>query len=101
MTALSRRRFLQVTGLAALASSVRRPALAHAATTPMFDRMSPAETGITWRHVNARSPEYYLPETTGAGCGFIDYDNDGWMHLYLINRGKFDFYNPEPPLRNA
>jgi len=91
-----------MSGFAAIASSVGLPSHGQfSLATPMFERLSPASTGITFRHVNGRSPQYYLPETTGAGCGFIDYDNDGWMHLYLINRGKFDFYNPEPPLRNA
>ena len=36
-----------------------------------------------------------------AGCAFLDYDNDGWMDIYLVNSGKCDFYNPNPPLRNA
>jgi len=61
----------------------------------------PAASGITWRHVNGRSPEYYLPETTGAGCAFFDFDNDGWMDIYLVNSGKCDFLRPNPPLRNA
>ncbi len=43
----------------------------------------------------------YLPETTGAGCAFIDYDNDGWMDIYLVNSGECDFFKPQPPLRNA
>jgi hypothetical protein len=43
----------------------------------------------------------YLPETTGAGCAFFDYDNDGWMDIYLVNSGACDFFNPNPPLRNA
>ena len=43
----------------------------------------------------------YLPETVGAGCGFIDYDNDGWMDIYLVNSGKCDFLDPKPALRNA
>ena len=47
------------------------------------------------------SAERYLPETTGAGCAFLDYDNDGWMDIYLVNSGKCDFYTPDPPLRNA
>jgi hypothetical protein len=51
--------------------------------------------------VNGRSPEYYLPETTGAGCAFLDYDNDGWMDIYLVNSGRCDFFDPNPPLRNA
>jgi hypothetical protein len=68
---------------------------------PAFEEMVPAVTGITWSHVNGRSPEMYLPETTGAGCAFFDYDNDGWMDIYLVNSGECDFFHPNPPLRNA
>src|SRR6266702_4654090 len=68
---------------------------------PLFVEVPPAASGITWRHANGRSPEYYLPETTGAGCAFFDFDNDGWMDIYLVNSGKCDFLTPNPPLRNA
>jgi enediyne biosynthesis protein E4 len=67
----------------------------------LFEIVPPSVSGITWRHSNGRSPEYYLPETTGPGCAFLDYDNDGWMDIYLVNSGKCDFYDPKPPLRNA
>jgi hypothetical protein len=67
----------------------------------LFSQIPAAASGIIWKHVNGRSPEYYLPETTGAGCAFLDYDNDGWMDIYLVNSGKCDFYDPQPPLRNA
>ena len=43
----------------------------------------------------------YEPETLGAGCAFLDYDNDGWMDIYLVNSGKCDFYTPPQSLRNA
>ncbi len=43
----------------------------------------------------------YLPETCGSGCAFIDFDNDGWMDIYLVNSGPADFYSPKTPLRNA
>jgi enediyne biosynthesis protein E4 len=43
----------------------------------------------------------HLPETVGAGCAFLDYDNDGWMDIYLVNSGPCDFYQPPHPLRNA
>jgi len=67
----------------------------------LFEEVPAGKSGITWKHVSGRSPEYYLPETTGAGCAFLDYDNDGWMDIYLVNSGRCDFYAPNPPLRNA
>jgi len=66
-----------------------------------FERIPASTSGISWVHVNGKSPEKYLPETTGAGCAFLDYDNDGWVDIYLVNSGKCDFYAPDPPLRNA
>ncbi|HEX3354044.1 MAG TPA: CRTAC1 family protein [Terriglobales bacterium] len=66
-----------------------------------FVEIPPAASGISWVHTAGKSPEHYLPETTGAGCAFLDYDNDGWMDIYLVNSGKCDFYDPNPPLRNA
>src|SRR5206468_10226820 len=27
----------------------------------------------------------YLPETTGSGVALFDYDNDGWLDIYLVN----------------
>jgi len=67
----------------------------------LFEEVPSAASGLAWRHENGRSPDYYLPETTGAGCAFLDYDNDGWMDIYLVNSGKCDFLTPDPPLRNA
>src|SRR5205807_8955909 len=66
-----------------------------------FEEIRPEKSGIRWVHSNGNSPEKYLPETSGAGCAFLDYDNDGWMDIYLVNSGKCDFLNPNPPLRNA
>jgi len=27
----------------------------------------------------------YIVETTGCGCAFIDYDNDGWMDIFVLS----------------
>jgi hypothetical protein len=59
------------------------------------------KSGITWTHNNAQSDARHLPETVGAGCAFIDYDNDGWMDIIFINSGSSDFFTPATPLRNA
>ena len=66
-----------------------------------FTEVASRESGITWVHSNAMSAERYLPETVGAGCVFFDYDNDGWMDIYLVNSGPSDFYSPKQPLKNA
>src|SRR5215813_2498826 len=66
-----------------------------------FTEIAPKDSGITWVHDNAMSPQRYLPETVGSGCVFFDYDNDGWMDIYLVNSGPSDFFTPKTPLKNA
>src|ERR1043165_4931845 len=66
-----------------------------------FAEVPSSKSGISWTHNNAHSDERFLPETVGAGCAFLDYDNDGWMDIYLVNSGPSDFYNPTTPLKNA
>jgi hypothetical protein len=58
-------------------------------------------SGIGWVHNNAQSAARHLPETVGAGCAFFDYDNDGWMDIYLVNSGSSDFFTPALPFKNA
>ena len=69
--------------------------------SPIFEEVPASSSGITWTHENAMSPERYLPETLGPGCAFLDFDNDGWMDIFLVNSGLSDFYKPPKPLRNA
>jgi hypothetical protein len=100
----SRRRFLRRFGQAGLAALVPPgvwKSISAAQKPPAFEEVSPSASGIHWQHVAGLTPEMYMPETLGAGCGFLDYDNDGWMDIYLVNSGKCDFYDPPRPLRNA
>jgi hypothetical protein len=83
----------------ALAPGARR-ASAQANRPVTFEDVTKA-SGITWVHNNAHSQDRYLPETVGAGCAFLDYDNDGWMDIYLVNSGPSDFFKPTTPLKNA
>ena len=33
-------------------------------------------------------------ETTGSGAAFIDYDNDGWQDIFLVNGTRLDGLPP-------
>jgi enediyne biosynthesis protein E4 len=72
-----------------------------AAPGGLFEEIPPSASGIAWVHENAMSPQRYLPETMGPGCAFFDFDNDGWMDIFLVNSGPCDFFQPSKPLRNA
>jgi hypothetical protein len=71
-------------------------------STPIvFAEVPSSQSKINWVHDNGRSESRHLPETCGGGGLFFDYDNDGWMDIYLVNSGPSDFYTPKTPIRNA
>jgi enediyne biosynthesis protein E4 len=43
------------------------------------------QAGIRFKHNSGAFGKKYLPETMGAGCAFLDYDNDGWQDILLVN----------------
>src|SRR5881397_3144964 len=44
-----------------------------------------AKAGIHFKHNTGAFGKKYLPETVGSGCAFLDYDNDGWQDILLVN----------------
>ena len=53
------------------------------------------QAGINFVHNNGATGKKWLPETMGPGCAFIDYDNDGYPDILLVN-GK-DWTAPGKP----
>ncbi|MEW6744388.1 MAG: CRTAC1 family protein [Planctomycetota bacterium] len=43
------------------------------------------EAGISFQHTFGDEHLSSILEATGSGCAFFDYDNDGFMDLYLVN----------------
>ena len=41
--------------------------------------------GIHFVHYNGAFGKKWLPETMGPGVAFIDYDNDGWQDVLIVN----------------
>ncbi len=44
-----------------------------------------AQSGIHFKHNSGAFGKKYLPETLGTGCAFLDFDNDGWQDIFIVN----------------
>jgi enediyne biosynthesis protein E4 len=44
----------------------------------------------TWSHVMGTPDKKYILDADGSGVGLIDYDNDGWLDIYLVNGSTFE-----------
>jgi hypothetical protein len=47
----------------------------------------------TWMHRMGTPEKNYILETTGSGVALLDYDNDGWMDIYLVNGSTVEAEN--------
>src|SRR5262249_30994691 len=82
--AVNRRDFLAQSALAAAAAAL--PPIARAQATPSFRFTDvTAQAGLQFRHNSGAYGGKLLPETLGSGCAFLDYDNDGWQDILLVN----------------
>ena len=54
------------------------------------------QAGLHFTHNNAASGKKYLPETMGSGVAFLDYDNDGWQDILLVNGEDWPTPSPTP-----
>jgi hypothetical protein len=57
------------------------------ANTARFTDVTRA-AGVDFRHVNGASAQKILVETIGSGGLFFDYDNDGWVDIFLVDGGS-------------
>ncbi len=56
----------------------------------VFEDVTQASGLASWRHVMGTPQKKYILETDGSGVGLIDYDNDGWLDIYLVNGSTYD-----------
>ena len=47
-----------------------------------------AEAGVAVTHVNGASPQKYFAEIMGSGGLFFDFDDDGWIDIFLVDGGS-------------
>jgi hypothetical protein len=49
------------------------------------------KAGLTvWHHRMGNPQKNYILETTGSGVALLDYDNDGWLDIYLVNGSTYE-----------
>jgi hypothetical protein len=69
-------------------------------TGPIVFQDISEEAGLTvWRHTMGVPEKPFILETNGSGVALLDYDNDGWLDIYLVNGSTFDALSgkAEPP----
>jgi hypothetical protein len=60
-------------------------------TGPVIFEDISEKAGVThWTHKMGTPQKKYIIETNGSGVGLIDYDNDGWLDIYVVNGSTFD-----------
>jgi enediyne biosynthesis protein E4 len=77
--------------LGSFAIAQNSPAALSAATAPPsihFDDVTRA-AGIHFTRNSGAFGKKWLPETVGSGVAFLDYDNDGWQDILLVNGTDF------------
>src|SRR5438046_9572272 len=54
------------------------------------------QAGIRFVHNNGAFGKKFLPETMGPGVAVIDYDNDGWPDIFLVNGMDWPGHRQKP-----
>lgn len=75
-------------------ASESEPQIREDAPRPWFAEEAAAR-GIDFLHVSGHRERFYIPEIIGGGAAMIDFDQDGWLDIYLVQSGSL--YDTDAP----
>jgi len=67
----------------------------------IFQDISKQSGLTTWRHQMGNADKQFIIDTNGSGVGLLDYDNDGWLDIYLVNGSTYDALSGKAPAPHA
>ncbi len=68
---------------------------------PIYDDVTQKAGLAGWTHRSGTREKAFILETPGSGVGLLDYDNDGWLDIYLVNGSTYDAMTGKSPAPNA
>ncbi len=69
--------------------------------TVVFEDITKRAGLAGWTHKMGVPEKKFIVETNGSGVCLIDYNNDGWLDIYLVNGSTFDALDGKEPSPHA
>ena len=67
----------------------------------VFEDISRSSGLATWKYIGGTAAKALIVESLGGGAGLLDYDNDGWLDIYLVNGMTYDALSGKAPSPHA
>ncbi|MEC8839120.1 MAG: VCBS repeat-containing protein, partial [Candidatus Neomarinimicrobiota bacterium] len=80
---------LFIVALIALFSCEKHPSSSNDKLHLSFTDISEIAGLSDFKHVSGAIGDKWFPESMGSGCGFIDYNSDGWIDILLVGGGDW------------
>jgi hypothetical protein len=88
--AMARPRWLRANSLQQNAPAAKEPPVGSGDLSVSFLNVA-RESGLNAKTIfGGEHKNKYLLETTGCGVAFYDYDNDGWLDIFLVNGTRLE-----------
>ena len=69
---------------------------------PVLFTDATASSGLaSFQHRSGTAEKKYILELPGSGVALLDYDNDGWLDIYLLNSSTYDAVRGKEPAPRA